>query len=361
MACLINRRSARVRNRLRSWVLIALTVVAAPARSAEGPDKCRAPDGTQPFEFVAEQNQLRGFIDMPATSGAHPVVLILHGSGSTDVFHGSAAYNGQYEILRKTFRDAGFATAVWDKAGNGCSTGGYPHGNPIRERARETLAALRALKQRSDIDAGRMGLWGISQGGWIGPMVAVQTDDVDFLILVSAPARDAVSQLEYQALTELRARGIPDAEVEVAAAHLRRAFAIMRAGGAVEEYVAAVVPLQKYPTLRDLGITVGTPEDYRKWQDTADFHYRPDTALRELDQPVLAIFGDQDALVNWRESARIFRETFKDGGNRDLTIKVFKNADHNQMTGASPHFVDGYLETMRAWLIRVGRAKGNGS
>jgi pimeloyl-ACP methyl ester carboxylesterase len=338
----------------RAWVLIALALVTTPIRAAEEePNKCQVPDGTQPFEFAAEQNHLRGFIDIPAGPRPHPVVFIVHGSGNTDVFHGTSVYNGQYEILRRTFRDAGFATAVWDKAGNGCSAGRYAHGNPIRERARETLAALRALKQRSDIGASRMGLWGISQGGWIGPMVAVQTDDVAFLILVSAPARDAVSQLEYQALTELRARGIPAAEVEVAAAHLRRAFAIMRAGGAVEEYVAAVEPLQKYPTLRDLGITVGTPENYRKWQDTVDFQYRPDTALRELHQPVLALFGDQDALVNWRESTRIFRETFKESGNGDLTIEVFKNADHNQMSGSSPHLIDAYLNTMRTWLTRV--------
>ncbi len=334
-------------------MLIALSLATAPTHSAGVPNKCQVPDGTLPFEFAAGQNHLRGFIDIPAAPGAHPVVLIVHGSGTTDVFRGTGVYNGQYETLRELFRDTGFATAVWDKAGDGCSTGGYANGNPIRERALETLAALRALKQRNDIDASRMGLWGISQGGWIGPMVAVQTDDVSFLILVSAPARDAVSQLEYQALAELRARGISETEVDDAGEHLRRAFAIMRAGGAVAEYSVAVEPLQKYSTLRDLGITVGTPENYRKWQDAMDFHYRPDTALRELHQPVLALFGEHDALVNWRESKRIFHQTFKDGGNRKVTIKVFKNADHNLMTGSSPHLIDAYLNTMRAWLTRV--------
>jgi pimeloyl-ACP methyl ester carboxylesterase len=332
---------------------MALSLATAPTYSAGIPDKCQVPDGTLPFEFVADQNHLRGFVDIPAAPGAHPMVLIIHGSGTTDVFRGTSVYNGQYEILRRIFRDAGFATAVWDKAGDGCSTGGYAHGNPIRERARETLAALRALKQRSDIDASRMGLWGISQGGWIGPMVAVQTDDVKFLILVSAPARDAVSQLEYQALAGLRARGISETEVEEAAEHLRRALAIMRAGGAVTEFVDAVEPLQKYPTFRELGITTGTAENYRAWQDTVDFQYRPDTALRELRRPVLALFGDHDALVNWRESERIFRQTFKEGGNRDVTIKVFKNTDHNMMSGSSPQLSDEYANTMRTWLKRV--------
>jgi uncharacterized protein len=331
-------------------VLAALGLEGEPAHADGNPDKCAVPDATQAFEFVSGQNTLRGFIDLPPGPGPHPVILIMHGSGSTDVFHASTVYNGLYAELRQTFREAGFATAVWDKAGNGCSTGSYPHGNPIRERARETLDALRTLKTRGDIDAKRMGLWGISQGGWIGPMVAVQTDAVRFMILLSAPARDAVSQLEYQALTELRSGGLSAPELADVAAHLRRAFAIMRAGGEVAEYVAAVEPLQKYPRLRDLGITKGTPEDYQKWQNTMDFHYRPDTALRELRVPVLALFGDRDVLVNWSESVRIYRNSFKEAGNRDLTIKVFRNADHNLMTGSDAHLVEGYLKLMKSWL-----------
>src|SRR5205814_10654447 len=54
--------------------------------------------------------------------------------------------------------------------------------------------------------------------------------------------------------------------------------------------------------------TVGTPEGYRAWQSTTDFVYRPDTALRELTQPTLAMFGDHDVLVDWRESVAIRSE-----------------------------------------------------
>ena len=319
--------------------------------AADEEQRCSAPAGTQPFEFSFGESQLRGFIDFPAGPGPHAAVLVIHGSGGTDVFHGSPEYNGQYGALRDAFRSAGVATVIWDKAGNGCSTGSYSDGNPIRERAGEAVAALRALKSRSDIDASRMGIWGISQGGWAAPMAAVQTADVSFLILVSTPARDAVSQVEYQALTALRTNGTPEAEVRGAGTHLRRAFALMRAGGSREDYAAAVAPLQKYAELRELGILTGTSESYRAWQNTMDYHYRPDTALRELQQPVLAVFGDRDVLVDWRDSVPIFRESFRAGGNRDLTIKVFRNADHNLMTaGPESQFVKGYLPLLRDWL-----------
>ena len=336
---------------LRCATFAVLLVHGVWASAAAEGARCSAPAGTQPFEFSFGESHLRGFIDFPAAPGPHAAVVVLHGSGGTDVFHGGSEYNGRYTALRDTFRSAGVATVIWDKAGNGCSTGNYSDGNPIRERAGEAVAALRALKERRDIDTSRMGLWGISQGGWAATMAAVQTADVSFLILVSTPARDAVSQLEYQALTALRTDGTPEAEVRVAATHLRRAFALMRAGGSREDYAAAVAPLQKYAALRDLGILTGTPESYRAWQNSMDYHYRPDTALRELQQPVLAVFGDRDVLVDWRDSVQVFRESFGAGGNRDVTIKVFPDASHNLMpVGSDSELVKGYLPLLRDWL-----------
>jgi uncharacterized protein len=335
----------------RRAIFAVLLLQGAWALAADDAERCSAPAGTQPFDFTFRESHLRGFIDFPAGSGPHAAVLVIHGSGRTDVFRGDPEYNGTYTALRDTFRSVGVATVIWDKAGNGCSSGSYSSGNPIRERAGEAAAALRALKDRPDIDASRMGLWGISQGSWVAPMAAIQIPDVKFLILVSAPARDAVSQLEYQALTALRTNGTPEAELRVAATHLRRALAIMRAGGSHETYVAAVEPLQKYAALRDLGITVGTPDSYHAWQNSIDYQYRPDTALRELQQPVLAVFGDRDVLVDWRDSVPILRESLHAAGNRDLTIKIFRNANHNLMTAdPDPHFVQGYLPLLRDWL-----------
>ena len=349
---------------MRSWTyglvccgLVANASLTCAAAISSG--QCAVPFGTTPFEFTSGDHILRGFIDAPASTGRHPAILLLHGSGSTDVMHDDRADNGYYKALRNAFRSAGLATVIWDKAGNGCSEGGYPHGTPIRVRATETLAAIEALKARDDIDPQRIGLWGISQGGWVAPMAAVRSKDVSFLILVSSPGRDPVSQLEYQALNAMRAAGVGQAEVDSAAATLRRALAIMRAGGSPEEFSTCVEPLQKYPVLRELGITTGTPEGYRAWQSSTDFVYRPDTALSELQQPVLAIFGDQDTLVDWRESAAIYRESLKRARNRDLTIKVFRRADHNlfrvaadgkeNASSGSP-LVAGYLEAMLVWL-----------
>ena len=88
-------------------------------------------------------------------------------------------------------------------------------------------------------------------------------------------------------------------------------------------------PLLKYPVFGEqLGITGGTAETYAKGQSPPFMRIwttSADTYLSELDVPLLAIFGDRDDKIHWRESVRAYREAYARAGHCDLTIKVFKN------------------------------------
>lgn len=346
----------KLRSRLRSWLVLAL--LGGIATGAQANSTCSVPSGTQPFEFKAGQNTLRGFIDLPRAPGKHPLILIVHGSGSTDVTRRNG-YNGSYDELRTAFREAGFATAIWDKAGNGCSEGSYSVQTPLVERTDETIAAIDHFKPHDDVDAARIGLWAISLGGWIAPMAAVRRPEIAFLIVVSGPGRDAASQMEYYAFNRLVQTGVDAAEARQAVAALHRAYAIAGAGGSRAEYLAAIEPLEKYPVFgREMQITE-TPQMkvsaeaariYYAHQRARDYALSADTYLRALRQPTLAIFGDRDVQVDWRTSVKIYRESFELAGNRDLTVKVFKNAGHELSEEGGSGFVDGYVELMVDWL-----------
>lgn len=317
-----------------------------------------------PFEFTADGNLLRGFIDVPAAAGKHPAIVIVHGSGGTDVIRGKGPTSGSYDEMRAAFRSAGIATVVWDKAGHGCSEGRYLHPDDVYGRANEVVAAVEALQGRDDIDASRIGAWGISQGGWIAPIAAVRSPDIRFLILVSGPGKDFFSTWEYQAINQLRADGVSAKETKAAVSAMRRALTIMRAGRTYDEYTKASQPLLKYPVFGErLGITGGTAETYTKGQAPQFMRIwatRADTYLSELDVPLLAIFGDHDDKIDWRESVRSYREAYARAGNQDLTIEVFKNASHDLIavrsaqasvhSPAAPQLAPGYLTTMIAWL-----------
>jgi uncharacterized protein len=349
-------------------LLAIVTVATCPAQAAA---PCPAPSGTVPIEFRSAQNTLRGFIDLPSTPGKHPLILIVHGSGGTDVMRGDGGFNSSYDEMRAAFRAAGIATAIWDKAGSGCSEGRYSIGTPFVERTDETVAAFDHLKRRDDIDPARIGLWAISTGGWIAPMTAVRRPEVAFLIMVSSPGRDAASENEYYAFNRLTQLGVGKSEAEQAVAVLRRAYAIVSAGGSHEEFLAAIEPLEKYPVFgRELGITEtremkASPETaavYRTDQQARDHLLRADTYLAQLRQPTLAIFGDQDVQVDWRRSVPVYKESFEKAHNRDLTIKIYPGAGHNLYRTAEPDgepsgrskFVDGYLDLMVQWLRTRG-------
>lgn len=351
--------------------LLISTLVTSHAFAVALSPRCIAPAGTAPFEFTANGNILRGFIDLPDATGKHPAIVIVHGSGGTNVTQGDEPWNGSYGEMRAAFRSAGIATVVWDKAGNGCSEGHYLHVDDVYARANEVVSAVKALQARNDIDAARIGAWGISQGGWIVPMAAVRSRDIKFMILVSGPGKDFFSTWGYQALNQLRTEHVPEKEARAAVSAMQRAITVMRAGGTYEEFTKASQPLLEYPVFGEqLGITGGTAETYamgvapefmRIWTTSAD------TYLSELDVPLLALFGDHDDKVDWRESVRTYREAYAHAGNRDLTIKVFKNASHDlfaidpaktpAQNPPAPQLAPGYLTTMVAWLRARNFAK----
>jgi len=81
------------------------------------------------------------------------------------------------------------------------------------------------------------------------------------------------------------------------------------------------------------------------------------TCTLALHQPTLILFGEGDLLIDWRDSIRIYRDSFKAAANPDLTIKIFHSTDHNLMAaGSNSQAVAGYLKTMSEWLSRhVGK------
>src|SRR4051794_24123387 len=89
-----------------------------------------------------------------------------------------------------------------------------------------------------------------------------------------------------------------------------------------------------------------------------DSGYDPVPALEKVRCPVLALFGAQDTFVPVEKSARIWQTALEKGGNRQVTIRIFPNADHSLIeskTGGlkeaarAQRFVPGYFTTLSDW------------
>jgi len=261
-------------------------------------------------------NRLAGVLHLPKGGGPHPAIIFIHGDGASDRANG-----GYYQPLWERFVGLGFACLSWDKPGVGKST--TPSGRyapqSYYQRASELRRALDFLKGRRDIDSKRIGCWGVSQAGWIMPMVASRSGDIAFLIAISCPGQTAVVQSEYLFRCQALDEGASVKEADQAAAGYRS--------------VAKLFPAGRSPSAAFWKHLEGTNPQYEdEFTDgplrDGSMFIDPIPLLERTTCPVLAIFGAKDRNVDAAASAQVYKKALQQAGNRDVTIKTFADADH---------------------------------
>jgi pimeloyl-ACP methyl ester carboxylesterase len=96
----------------------------------------------------------------------------------------------------------------FDKRGVGESTGTYvfvgTKDSPwvFPQLAGDVAAGVHFLRTRPEIDGRRVGLFGVSQAGWILPHAARDLGDVAFMILWSGPVCTVGQEMFYSAIVE---------------------------------------------------------------------------------------------------------------------------------------------------------------
>src|SRR3546814_14567543 len=70
------------------------------------------------------------------------------------------------------------------------------------------------LKADARIDPKRIGLWGLSQGGWLSLLAAARNSDVRFVVSISAPVVTPDVQMMFRSENAMRINGYPEAEIE---------------------------------------------------------------------------------------------------------------------------------------------------
>ncbi len=148
--------------------------------------------------FLSDGARLRYDLDLPTTGpGPFPAIVYIHGSGPVDRNRDVGATD---PLLAE-----GLAVFRYDKRGVGESTGIYTD-QFINDRrltlTQDAAAAVRLLKRLPGIDENRIGLMGNSQGGWIGPPVAVVDPTVSFMLMWSGPTVSVGLELFYSTLAE---------------------------------------------------------------------------------------------------------------------------------------------------------------
>ncbi|MEU9045278.1 MULTISPECIES: prolyl oligopeptidase family serine peptidase [unclassified Kitasatospora] len=275
------------------------TATAAPA----------AQQAVQDVDFRSGDVTLHGTITEAAGApGPRPGIVLVHGAGPEK----RAGYRAEAEAMAQ----AGFVVLSYDKR----TTGYSMTQRSYSQLADDALAGVRTLAERTDVDPHRIGLWGFSEGGWVAPLAASRSEQVSYVVVVGASGPTPARQQAWHLDNKLRHEG---------------------ASGSLLETVSVTGTR----LLSDAGLF---PE--------AD--YDPVPVLEHLHQPVLALWGN-DKQVPPAESAAVLADALHRGGNDDLTLRFFPQADHKLHVSADgfargEQLTPGYVDTVAAWVAGHG-------
>lgn len=337
---------------------IGLLALAALAMQLTG---CATDDETaQPLEWPAEPTtsevtfssgdyELVGDLVLPGGEGPYPAVIAVHGSGPQT----RNSIPGYWE-LRNTLLDHGFALLSWDKPGSGDSTGSIDL--PITQRSAILADGVSFLAELPEIDSSRVGLWGLSQAGWVMPKALEETDEVAFMIVVSGGAEDTIEQTTYLVSQQLVCRG---ATAEDARAVEEIGARVFKASS-YDEYRVAAETVYAVPEIQLVyPFEIAGEEEWSPPSPSVDIesYFDPMTVVRALTIPVFAVYGELDKNIDPIQGAAAYEAAFAQGGHELSEVELLTGVGHTmqqQDTGCMGEpggsVSTRYLELLDTWL-----------
>jgi len=326
---------------------------------------------SEKFEFRFENKTFRGLIESPINEKPNAIIIIIPGDGKTDFVTGN-----WWAGVRDNFVSSGLSVCFWDKAGCGESDGDYEHNQSVQNSAQEAYAAIQELKKQEEYKNLKIGLWGISRGGFICPLI-YELYPFDFWISVSGT--DDKESFGYLLKSNLMIYGKSEKDASDLHESWMNGHKIFCTGGSFEDFYQATLHLMQDSLSQKLfGFSPEITEEdkelyYSNQNQVIDFDkksglqiYVPDfqTTLSKMNCPVLAIFGENDSQVDWRKTNSLYMETLGVKTPNLLTIKTFEHCNHSMQKCDSGGIgedlskynwraCDGFYETMTDWLKMI--------
>lgn len=153
-----------------------------------------------------EGMELPGYLMTPEGAGPWPCVVLINGLDS--------AKEVELQAFADAFLDRGMCAVVFDGPGQGELAGHTPM---AIEFEHVTAAVLGAIEQRSEVDSGRVGMFGVSYGGYLAPRSAACLPQVRACVSLSGGFdHDAFDELNVMVQKDFKFVFKVDDDVEMA-------------------------------------------------------------------------------------------------------------------------------------------------
>lgn len=262
------------------------------------------------IEYFNGDVKLAGLLMTPYQNSKSTAVVFIHGSGVSD--RDNFWYMHQAHFLAQN----GYTVLLPDKRGCGKS-GGEWHTASFDDFSGDIVSALNYLSSNKQSELSKIGVIGISQGGWISHLVN-QNTKLDFVIDVVGSSTTPTEQVKYEVMKEINSSGAP----ELLANPLSIVFA-KRARGKRKIW----------------------------WEKNGEFD--PIPLMEKSKTRTLKIFANEDENVPVNRSLEEMDKLKNRVPDLPLEVKIFEGSGHALIDKETSWIRSDYLEYLKSWISKV--------
>jgi len=355
------------------WKQNGASVPLVLQRTDKVPEVLRPQEPKPPYPYVEKEVEyenkkagikLAGTLTMPGSGEPFPVVLLITGSGAQDRDE-SVFGHRPFLVLADYLTRRGIAVLRVDDRGVGKSTGDFKKATS-EDFAGDVLAGVEYLKSLKEFDSKQIGLIGHSEGGIIAPMVAAQSPDVAFIVLMAGTGLTGEQVLYLQSELISKAGGVSDEAIAKNRKLNEQLFAVVKqekdtitAKKKMKEILTAALTQMTESEKQALGyspemVDISIQQMLSPWFRYF-LTYDPKPTLMKVKCSVLAVNGEKDLQVPPKENLPAIEQTLKAGGNKDYTVKELEGLNHlfQKVETGSPTEYSKIEETISPYALEM--------
>lgn len=326
----------------------------------------RPQEPTKPYPYHSEDItfknekagiELAGTLTLPNKDGVFPVVILISGSGPQNRDEELLGHK-PFLVLSDYLTRNGIAVLRYDDRGTAASKGNFGTATS-KDFATDVEAGVAYLLGRKEINKKKIGLIGHSEGGVVAPMVAANSKNIAFIVLLAGTGIPGGELLLLQQALISKVYGVSDEDVAKAQDYNRGAYAIVTASTDIEQLKTDLTSYYntRFKDNPDFEVPQGMTAD-ELIQSMVDqlanpwmqyfIQHDPAPVLEKVKCPVLALNGEKDLQVPPKENLGAIEAALKKGGNKKGTFQELPGLNHlfQECTTGSPEEYASIEQTM---------------
>ncbi|HJN71453.1 MAG TPA: alpha/beta hydrolase [Phycisphaerales bacterium] len=358
-----------------------MTFPIAFARGNKVPELVRNQMPEGPFPYTSTEisalhpdgHTLAGTLTIPKGEGPFACAVMISGSGMQDRDESLMGHK-PFLVIADYLTREGIAVLRFDDRGVGGSAVEdieALQNATSADFATDVAVMIDAARWQPNIDPFRVGVIGHSEGGIIGPLVALEDEKLAFVVMLAGPGVPGYALMPVQQAMLMQVSGADQALVDNVVNASMNIYEMYRDGVSEIDLRAQMmelidlqlqsqnltVSIDEFDEITDVGIAqLETP-----WFQWFLFH-DPAPVLAQMTCPVLAMNGTLDTQVSSLQNLPVIEEAITNAGG-EVTIMEFEGLNHlfqKATTGAVSEysqiettFEPVALEAMGDWLAEV--------